>query len=87
LTDIKRMKRYLDNKLSGFFRISVNIPIAYRYIAAINLDSYDSDVQPNIIAIYALLRPYYFQICLAFQQPLPPLNVFFSGRYHLIVQK
>jgi hypothetical protein len=55
----------------------VSIPIAYRYIAAINLDSYDTDVQPNIIAIYALLRPYYFQICLAFQQPLPPLNVFF----------
>jgi hypothetical protein len=51
------MKRYPDNKLSGFFRISVGIPIAYRYIAAINLDSYHTDVQPNIIAIYALLRP------------------------------
>jgi hypothetical protein len=53
------MKRYPDNKLSGFFRISVGIPIAYRHIAAINLDSYHTDVQPNIIAtsIYALLRP------------------------------
>jgi hypothetical protein len=35
----------------------VGIPIAYRYIAAINLDSYHTDVQPNIFAIYALLRP------------------------------
>jgi hypothetical protein len=83
------MKIYPDNKLSRFFRISVGIPIAYRYIAAINLDSYDTDEEPNIIAPsdYTLFSGHYFQACLAFQQPVPPLNMLFSGRYHLIVQK
>jgi hypothetical protein len=37
--------------------VGIHIACRPRYIAAINLDSYDTDVQPNIIAIYALLRP------------------------------
>jgi hypothetical protein len=49
--DFKGMKRYPDNKLSEFFQIAVGVHISYGYIAAINLDSYDTDVQPNVIAI------------------------------------
>jgi hypothetical protein len=78
LTDIKRMKKYPDNKLSRFFRISVGIPIAYRYIAAINLDSYDTDVQPNIIAIYALLRPLFSSLFSIPATSAPPVERVFS---------
>jgi hypothetical protein len=76
VTDNKRMKKYPDNILSGFFRISVGIPIAYRYIAAINLDSYHTDEQPSIIVIYALLRPLFSSL---FSIPAisAPLNMFF----------